>query len=47
MITAKNVLIVGDHLEISEIEVLVDIFVSPFNFANMSSKYIANLAVTT
>ena len=28
----------------TEIEVFVDISVSSFNFANMSSKYIANLA---
>ena len=32
-----------DHFEIGKIQVTVDIFLSPFNFANMSSKYIAIL----
>ena len=35
-----------DHFEIGEIEVFVDISVSPFNFACMSSKNIANLAAS-
>ena len=35
-----------NHFEIGEIEVFVDISVSPFNFANMSSKDIANLAAS-
>ena len=35
-----------DHFEICEIYVFVDISVSPFIFANMSSKYIANLAAS-
>ena len=35
-----------DHFEIGEIYVFVDISVSPFNFVNMSSKYIANLAAS-
>ena len=33
-----------DHFEIYEIEVFVEIYVSPFHFANMSIEYIANLA---
>ena len=33
-----------DHFAIGEIEVFVDISVSPIIFTNMSSKYIANLA---
>ena len=35
-----------DHFEIGEIEVLNDISISPFNFANMSSKNIANPAAS-
>ena len=33
-----------DHFEIGEIDVFVDISVSSFNFANMKSKNIVNLA---
>ena len=36
-------LLLLDHFEIGEIEVFVDISVTPFYFANMSKK-IANLA---
>ena len=43
MITVKYVLIIGSFQK-SEIEVFVDISVSPFNVANMSRKYIYNLA---
>ena len=35
-----------DYLEIGEIDVFVDISISPCNFANMSSNYIANLAAS-
>ena len=35
-----------DHFEIGKIEAFFDISVSPFNFANISSKYIANLAAS-
>ena len=34
------------YFEIGETEVFVDISVSPFNCANMSSKYIANLTAS-
>ena len=34
------------HLKIGEIWVFVDISISPFNFANMSSKYITNLSAS-
>ena len=46
MITVKYLLIVGSFRN-REIEVFVGISTSPFNFANMSSKYIANLAAST
>ena len=35
-----------DHFEIGEIEVFVDIYQSSFHFANMSHKYMANLAAS-
>ena len=35
-----------NHFEIGEIEVFGNISVSPFNFANISSKHIANLAAS-
>ena len=34
------------RFKIGKIWVFVDIFISPFNFANMSSKYITNLAAS-
>ena len=45
MISIKYVLIVG-LFQNRQIEIFVNISVSPFNFANMSSKYIANLAAS-
>ena len=35
-----------DHCKIDEIKEFIDIYVSPFHFTNMSSKYIANLAAS-
>lgn len=34
------------HFEIGKIEAYVDISAYPFNFSNMSSKFIANLATS-
>ena len=36
-----------DNYEIYEIEVSVDITLSTFNFANVSSKFMSNLAAVT
>ena len=35
-----------DHLEIGEIEVFIDIFLSPFNFANEWLKHMSNQAAS-
>ena len=35
-----------DHFEIGKIEVFIDISLSPFNFANMWRKQMANLAAS-
>ena len=35
-----------NHFEIGDIYVFVDISLSPFNFASVSSKYMANLVAS-
>ena len=48
MITVKYVLLFKslDHFEICEIEVFANIFLSPFNYANVSNKYMTNLTAS-